>query len=47
MLGPSMPYLSRMYEFMIFLYQFIHLPLIPHDDKPILLTYLPNVFKKI
>ena len=31
----SYPYLS------------IYLLLIPHDDKPILITYLPNSFEKI
>ena len=25
----------------------MYLSLIPHDDKPILITYLPNSFEKI
>jgi len=53
-LGPSMPYLLRMYDFMIFLYVilsylhlFVYLPLISHDNKPILFIYFPNAFEKI
>jgi len=56
MLGPNMPYLPKMYDFRFFSinlvnfsYQHLleYLPLIPHDDKPILLIYLLNVFAKI
>ena len=42
-LGPNMPCLLRIYDFMIFLYQFIYLPLIPHDDKPILLVEINEI----
>jgi len=57
MLEPSMPCLPRMYDIMIFSlsiqlnlsypHLFIYLPLMPHDDKPILFIYLPNAFEKI
>ena len=30
-----------------YLHLSIYLPLIPHDDKPILITYLSNFFEKI
>ena len=48
MLGPGMSYLPRMYDFIIFYlpiqvilshpHLFIYLPLMPHDDKLILLV---------
>ena len=56
-LGPSMPCLPKMYDFIIFAlsiqvnlsypHLFIYLPLMPHDDKPILFIYLRNAFEKI
>ena len=56
MLGTDLPSLPRMYEFMIFSlpiqvilshpHLFIYLPLMPHDDKPILPIYPPNAFAK-
>ena len=45
MLGPNMPYLFMMYNFWIFLFNY--LSLMSHDDKPIVPTYLPNAFTKI
>jgi len=56
MLGTDLPSLPRMYEFMIFSlpiqvilsypHLFIYLALMPHDNKPTLITYLPNAFAK-
>ena len=56
MLRPSMPYFPKMYYFkyfsinqMNFSYPHLleYLPLMSHDDKPILPIYLPNVFAEI
>ena len=55
MLGPSMPYLPKMYYFRFFSINLVnfsyphlleYLLLMFHDDKSILPIYLPNVFAK-
>ena len=55
-LGTDLPCLPRMYGFMIFSlpiqvilsypHLFIYVPLMSHDEKPTLITYLPNALCK-
>ena len=55
MLGPNRLYLLKMYDFRFFSINLVnfsyphlleYLFLVSHDDKPILLIYLSNVFVK-